>query len=160
MVHGDEMKLRNALTNLIQNAAKYTQNGEITVQATKRSDASGEVLDIRVQDTGIGMDKAELAALFEKFAVVNDQTSTKYGGTGVGLALTRQLCRLMNGDVTVTSQPGVGSCFTITVPARVSAALQPVNELQKTLAIARAMDPLDDASRDGDAPVMPDRKWG
>ncbi|WP_377294675.1 sensor histidine kinase [Rhizobium sp. SG2393] len=159
-IHGDELKLRNALTNLMQNATKYTKNGEITVHVSERAEAAGNMIEIRVQDTGIGMDKPELSALFEKFAVVNDETATKYGGTGVGLALTRQLCRLMNGDVTVTSQPGVGSCFTITVPAKVSVALQPVNELQKTLAIARAMDPMIEPSDAAGETASQERKWG
>ncbi|WP_188129533.1 HAMP domain-containing sensor histidine kinase [Rhizobium sp. RU20A] len=159
IILGDELKLRNAVTNLLQNAAKFTSNGRISVLARRLTGAAEDLIEIRVQDTGIGMEKAEIAVLFEKFAVVNDHSSTKYGGTGVGLALTRQLCRLMNGDVTVTSEPGVGSCFTIVVPANVSAALQPVNELQRTLAIARAMDPLVEADRAAGSGAEKEPKW-
>jgi len=112
----DARKFQQALAQILDNAAKFTEHGSITVSASRKSSSSGETIVVAVRDTGIGIAKEVLPALFEKFSVADDSTSSKYGGTGLGLALSQRLCRLMGGDVSVESAPGVGSCFTIHLP--------------------------------------------
>jgi len=112
----DARKLEQAITNVVENAAKFTRDGRIVVSAQRRSDGSGERLAVSVQDTGVGIEKADLPRLFEVFTGVTDSTPTKYGSAGLGLALTRRLCELMGGGISVESEIGVGSRFTITVP--------------------------------------------
>jgi CheY-like chemotaxis protein len=124
-MHSDQTKVRQALLNLLSNAAKFTERGEITLTAAREpgeghvaSDGgAGDWLVFRVADTGIGMTPEQLGRLFEVFAQAEASTSRRYGGTGLGLALTRHFCRLMGGDVTVESEAGVGSTFTIRLPA-------------------------------------------
>jgi signal transduction histidine kinase len=112
----DRRKLQQALTQILDNAAKFTENGAIAVTASRRAAASGEEIVVAVRDTGIGIAAEILPALFEKFSVADDSTSSKYGGTGLGLALSQRLCRLMGGDISVDSKVGAGSCFTIHLP--------------------------------------------
>lgn len=108
---GDTIKVQTCLTNIIENAIKYTEDGVIHIACTLST--NGKRIIVQVTDTGIGIDAKDLPSLFEQFAVVDDQTSTKYGGTGVGLALTRKLCLMMGGDITVRTELGKGSCFTL-----------------------------------------------
>jgi signal transduction histidine kinase/ActR/RegA family two-component response regulator len=112
LVEGDEAKLRQALLNLLSNAAKFTRNGKITVAVR----LDGASIHIDVRDTGVGISPENLAHLFENFGEAESATSSKYGGTGLGLALSQKLCRLMGGDITVESVFGHGSCFTIRLP--------------------------------------------
>jgi signal transduction histidine kinase len=114
----DGHKLQRALGQLLENAAKFTERGRIEVSARRRWHPSGEELTIEVKDTGIGIAAEHLPALFEKFSVVHDASSTKYGGTGLGLVLSEKLCRLMGGRISVASELGVGSRFTIHLPLR------------------------------------------
>ena len=113
----DGHKLRRVLVEMMDNACKFTENGEVTV-SVERTSASGrdEVL-FRTRDTGAGIPQDNLADLFERFSVGGDSSASKYGGTGLGLALNYELCRLMGGDITVESTVGQGSCFTVRVPA-------------------------------------------
>jgi PAS domain S-box-containing protein len=111
-MHTDQVKLRQCLFNLISNAAKFTEDGTITVHA--RRDA--EVLVCAVADTGIGMTEEQLTGLFERFKQADASTTRRFGGTGLGLAITRAFCRLLGGDVTVTSEQGRGSTFTMRIP--------------------------------------------
>jgi signal transduction histidine kinase/CheY-like chemotaxis protein len=111
----DAAKLRQALTNILSNAGKFTRNGTVTLAA--RSD--GSRVTISVTDTGIGIKKENLAQLFQNFGEAEGATSSKYGGTGLGLALSQKLCRLMAGEITVDSQAGKGSCFTIRLPVTI-----------------------------------------
>jgi len=115
-IHGDQAKTQNALSNLIQNAAKFTLDGSISIVCRKVPDTADDCFEIVVTDTGIGIEPRCLPHIFERFAVVNEETATKYGGTGIGLALTRELCRLMGGTVDAASEPGRGSTFTLTLP--------------------------------------------
>ncbi|MBL8587593.1 MAG: HAMP domain-containing histidine kinase [Methylobacteriaceae bacterium] len=108
----DEAKVRQALSQLVDNAIKFTSNGEVRVAVRKQD---GRVF-FDVRDTGIGIEEHVLPALFEHFTVGDDSSASKYGGTGLGLALARKLSRLMGGDVTVTSRVGVGSIFTMSIP--------------------------------------------
>ena len=112
-MHTDQVKLRQCLFNLVSNAAKFTENGQITLRASR---AGGDVA-FSVTDSGIGMTPDQLAKLFERFTQADSSTTRKFGGTGLGLAITRAFCRLLGGDVTVTSTENVGSTFTIQVPA-------------------------------------------
>jgi len=112
----DGHKLHQALTQILDNAVKFTHGGKITVVAMTRQTNVGRALSIEVADTGIGIAPDDLPGLFEKFRVVHDATASKYGGTGLGLALSQELCRLMGGHVSVESEIGKGSRFTIHLP--------------------------------------------
>jgi signal transduction histidine kinase/CheY-like chemotaxis protein len=116
-VRADLTKLRQALFNLLSNAAKFTHNGRIRLSAQRRDEGGSDWIVLSVADTGIGMTPEQVAGLFEAFAQADASTTRKYGGTGLGLAITRRFCRMMGGDVTVESEPGKGSTFTIRVPA-------------------------------------------
>ena len=117
MVRLDATKVRQAALNLISNAAKFTHNGEITLRLRRNKRSFGDLIEIAVADTGVGISPEAQKALFNKFTQANARIASKYGGTGLGLSLSQNLCRLMGGEITVTSRPGVGSCFTITLPA-------------------------------------------
>jgi signal transduction histidine kinase len=117
----DARKLEQALTQILDNATKFTENGSIVVTAAREAAGTGEQIVVAVRDTGIGIARDVLPSLFEKFSVADDSSSSKYGGTGLGLALSQKLCRLMGGDVTVESELGIGSCFTIRLPTVVRA---------------------------------------
>jgi signal transduction histidine kinase len=113
----DLTKLRQAVLNLLSNAAKFTQHGIITLSAYRRKSPAGDWIEIQIQDTGIGIAQSELSNLFQNFGQANRTTSTKYGGTGLGLALSQKFCALMGGGITAASELGRGSCFTIRVLA-------------------------------------------
>ncbi len=115
-------KVRQSLFNLLSNAAKFTKQGKVQLSATRTSD--GFFL-FRIQDSGIGMETEQLHHLFEPFHQAEASTTRKFGGTGLGLALTRRFCRLMGGDVYVESAPGMGSTFTIRLPQDVSRDIKP-----------------------------------
>ena len=112
-MHTDMVKLRQCLFNLIGNAAKFTENGTITLQAQR----DGDDVVFSVVDTGIGMTPEQTSRLFERFQQADDSTTRKFGGTGLGLAITRAFCRLMGGDITVSSVHGTGSTFIMRIPA-------------------------------------------
>ena len=114
LMHADVVKVRQVLFNLLSNAAKFTEGGEITL--TTRTHPEEATVSFAIRDTGIGMTEEQLGRLFEAFAQANAETSRKYGGTGLGLALSREFCRMMGGDITVASEAGVGSTFTVTLP--------------------------------------------
>ena len=113
-MHADLVKVRQVLFNLLSNSAKFTQGGAITL--TVRTHAEDATVTFAIRDTGIGMTEEQLGRLFEAFSQANAETSRKYGGTGLGLALSREFCRLMGGDITVESVAGEGSTFTVTLP--------------------------------------------
>ncbi|GLS43202.1 sensor histidine kinase [Methylobacterium brachythecii] len=125
IITGDRMKIENALSQVLHNAIKYTENGAITVTGARAVAPGGEVFRIGVQDTGIGIAAEHVPHLFEQFADSDEQTATKYGGTGLGLALARKLCRLMQGDIAVETELGRGSRFTVTLPVAPPAAAMP-----------------------------------
>lgn len=122
-VVADQTKLRQALFNLLSNACKFARNGVVTLEVqrvtspTSTDAAHGHWLTFTVRDNGIGMTAAQLERLFEEFQQAEASTTREYGGTGLGLALSRRLCRLMGGDITVESEPGKGSVFIIRLPA-------------------------------------------
>ena len=110
------MRLRQIPLNLLSNACKFTKAGEVKLAARKVSNGRSFV-EFAVSDTGIGMTPEQMAKLFEEFSQAEASTARQYGGTGLGLAITRKLCRMMGGDVTVASEPGKGSVFTVRLPA-------------------------------------------
>jgi len=112
----DPMRLRQILLNLLSNACKFTKAGEVKLAARKVNNGSSFV-EFAVSDTGIGMTAEQQAKLFEEFTQADASTAQRFGGTGLGLAITRKLARMMGGDVTVTSEPGKGSVFTVRLPA-------------------------------------------
>jgi signal transduction histidine kinase/CheY-like chemotaxis protein len=114
-ITADPMRLRQILLNLLSNACKFTKQGDVTLRVRKVVDGRNWV-ELSVADTGIGMTPEQQAKLFEEFTQADSSTARKYGGTGLGLAITRKLARMMGGDVTVTSEIGKGSVFTVRLP--------------------------------------------
>ncbi len=112
----DPMRLRQILLNLLSNACKFTKEGEVALRVRKVLDGRASWIELAVTDTGIGMTPEQQAKLFEEFTQANSSTARRYGGTGLGLAITRKLARMMGGDVTVTSEAGKGSTFTVRLP--------------------------------------------
>ncbi len=119
-MHADQIKVRQGLFNLLSNAAKFTHEGSITLQVEREVMESSEWIVFRVTDTGIGLSAEQTGKLFQDFTQADASTTRRFGGTGLGLALTRRFCQIMGGDVTVHSFPGEGSVFTIKLPAIVS----------------------------------------
>ena len=115
-VHADQMRLRQALLNLMSNANKFTDRGTITIDARQRHENGCGWITLAVQDTGIGMTPEQMGKLFQEFSQASSATASKYGGTGLGLVISRRFCQMMGGDITVASEPGRGSTFTIRVP--------------------------------------------
>jgi len=114
----DPMRLRQILLNLLSNACKFTKAGEVALRVRKIADRRSWI-EFAVVDTGIGMTAEQQAKLFEEFSQADALTARRFGGTGLGLAITRKLARMMGGDVTVASEPGNGSVFTVRLPGGV-----------------------------------------
>jgi signal transduction histidine kinase/CheY-like chemotaxis protein len=116
-IHADATKLRQMLLNLLSNASKFTEKGTVTLRVVRHE--RDDTLELSVHDTGIGMTPEQLGRLFQAFSQADASTASKYGGTGLGLAISKQFAQMMGGDIGVTSTAGVGSTFTIRIPARV-----------------------------------------
>jgi signal transduction histidine kinase len=125
-VHADQMRLRQALLNLMSNANKFTEHGTITVNARQEHENGRESVTIAVADTGIGMTTEQMGKLFQEFSQADSSTTRKYGGTGLGLVISRRFCQMMGGDITVESEPERGSTFTIRLPRIVDASKEAV----------------------------------
>jgi signal transduction histidine kinase/CheY-like chemotaxis protein/ligand-binding sensor domain-containing protein len=128
VMRADLTKVRQTLFNLLSNASKFTEKGVVTLRV--KSESSN--FKFEIQDTGIGITAEQMAKLFEAFQQADASTTRKFGGTGLGLAISRKFCRLMGGDIAVTSEPGKGSTFTVTLPSEVrepapEAALAPAS---------------------------------
>jgi CheY-like chemotaxis protein/two-component sensor histidine kinase len=123
-MRADVTKVRQALFNLLSNASKFTERGTISLTVARESAAGQDWMLFSVIDTGIGMTAEQLTRLFETFSQADAATTRKYGGTGLGLALSRRLCRMMGGDVTVESTSGEGSTFVIRLPAVVAETIE------------------------------------
>jgi signal transduction histidine kinase/CheY-like chemotaxis protein len=113
----DVTKVRQVIFNLCSNAAKFTKDGTITLDVQRAILERSEWVVFAVRDSGIGMTEEQVSKLFQEFTQADASITRNYGGTGLGLALSRGLCRMMGGDITVTSTPGQGSTFTIQLPA-------------------------------------------
>ncbi len=118
-IYADQTKLRQVIFNLLSNAAKFTERGTITLSSAQFIADERSWLRIAVQDSGIGLSAEQISKLFQAFTQADASTARTYGGTGLGLALSRRFLQLMGGDIAVTSAPGAGSTFTVTLPAEV-----------------------------------------
>ena len=120
-LRADLTKLRQSVFNLVSNAAKFTDKGTITLTArrSKGSDGEEDTVRISVSDTGIGIAEDKLERVFEEFGQADASTTRNYGGTGLGLPISRKFCRMMGGDISASSHLGEGSTFTIELPAKV-----------------------------------------
>lgn len=121
-IQSDMTKVKQALLNLLSNACKFTRDGDVGLEVS-RDEAR---VTLRVRDSGIGMTPAQLGRLFQAFTQADSSTTRKYGGTGLGLVITRSFVRILGGDVTVESQPGVGSTFSISLPVSPTEAAKEV----------------------------------
>ena len=121
-IEADAMRLRQILLNLLSNACKFTKDGGIALRAAPVRHDGRRCIEFSVADTGIGMTLDQMSRLFEDFSQADATTARHYGGTGLGLAITRRLCQMMGGDVTVASEPGKGSTFTVRLPFAASHA--------------------------------------
>ncbi len=124
-VVGDPSRLRQVLTNLIDNAIKFTPQGFVMVHVTREAGPPDiHPITFTIRDSGIGIAADKVASIFEKFTQADTSTTRKYGGTGLGLTICRQLTELMGGSITATSEPGAGSTFTVLIPFRTCATPQ------------------------------------
>jgi signal transduction histidine kinase len=152
VMRADQTKVRQILMNLISNASKFTEKGTIELRVWRGAHgqsaelgengspsdthSASQVIRFRVTDTGIGMTPDQLKKLFQPFTQADASTTRKYGGTGLGLAISKKFCHMMRGDLSVTSEPGKGSSFTVTLPAHVlPIEFEPP---QSTLAVSKA----------------------
>jgi signal transduction histidine kinase/DNA-binding response OmpR family regulator len=132
-IRADQMRVQQALLNLLSNATKFTERGRITVTVQRAGPGGANWISMSVADTGIGMTPEQMSRLFQEFVQADASTTRKYGGTGLGLAISRRFCQMMGGDITVESEIGRGSTFTIRLPAEVLAT-QPIPVARPILA--------------------------
>jgi signal transduction histidine kinase/DNA-binding response OmpR family regulator len=154
IMRADLSKVRQGLFNLVSNAAKFTHDGRIKIEAERQLMDGSDWIVFRVSDTGIGLSSEQIVRLFQSFTQADASTTRKFGGTGLGLALTRRFCQMMSGDVTVHSVPGQGSVFTIKLPATV---IEPVAVEPEALIEDRRQAPAvpDIVATDGEAAPAP-----
>lgn len=119
VIKSDRMRLEQILKNLISNAIKFTSKGKVTLSITK-ADESQNLLSFKVTDTGIGIPKEQQPLIFEAFQQADGSTKRKFGGTGLGLSISRELARLLKGAISLESEPGKGSSFTLTIPVSIT----------------------------------------
>ena len=119
VMNSDLTKVRQILLNLLSNASKFTREGSITLDAERKTVNGSDWLSFRVSDTGIGIDQEQAERIFDAFAQADGSTSRKYGGTGLGLTISKEFCEMLGGNIGVESNPGQGSVFTVRLPAEV-----------------------------------------
>jgi signal transduction histidine kinase len=115
-IHADQTRFRQSLLNLASNANKFTDRGTITIAAHQGQENGRDWITLAVTDTGIGMTPEQMGKLFQEFSQASSAAASKYGGTGLGLVISKRFCQIMGGDITVESKPGKGSTFTIRLP--------------------------------------------
>jgi signal transduction histidine kinase len=115
-IHADQTRVRQSLLNLASNASKFTEKGSVTIAARQGQENGRGWITLAVSDTGIGMTAEQMGKLFQEFSQASSTTASKYGGTGLGLVISRRFCQMMGGDITAASEPGKGSTFTIRLP--------------------------------------------
>jgi len=115
-LNADQTRLRQSLLNLASNANKFTEKGTVTIAARQGQEDGRDWITLAVTDTGIGMTPEQMGRLFQEFSQASSTTASKYGGTGLGLVISRRFCQMMGGDITVESEVGHGSTFTIRLP--------------------------------------------
>ena len=124
-MHADLTKVRQALFNLLSNACKFTEAGVIALSVAREAVPGADWLVFTVSDTGIGMTPDQVGRIFQEFSQADASVTRRYGGTGLGLALSRRLARLLGGDIAVESEVGRGSAFTMRIPAVVAKPAAP-----------------------------------
>jgi signal transduction histidine kinase/DNA-binding response OmpR family regulator len=132
-MYSDQTKVRQALFNLLSNAAKFTEKGEIAVRA-RRESGTPDTIVFAVVDTGVGMSSEQVSRIFEPFTQADASTTRRFGGTGLGLAITRRFCELLGGAIEAESGKGIGSTFTIRLPATLGKPVERVQTRQPGLA--------------------------
>jgi signal transduction histidine kinase len=120
-MHSDITKVRQILLNLLSNSAKFTEEGSVSLVSSRETRKGTEWLDFKVIDNGIGMTEEQVQRSFDAFTQADESTSRKYGGTGLGLTITKEFCEMLGGDISVESAAGKGSVFTVTLPAETPA---------------------------------------
>jgi CheY-like chemotaxis protein len=135
-VEADLTKVRQALLSLLRNACTFTRGGTVSLEVHRTTSPAADGVTFLVQDTGIGLTREQLDTVFDEFTQVDQSSTRAAGGSGLGLALSRRLCRLMGGDVTATSRPGAGSTFAMHLPATAPAAAVPAPVRADRLAVA------------------------
>jgi len=146
----DATKVRQSVLNLLSNAAKFTENGTITLSVNRETSDGQDWILIAVRDTGVGISEENMNNLFRNFSQANASITAKFGGTGLGLSLSQNLCRLMGGSIILDSKLGEGSCFTIRLPATVKQIEEAVEEEMTTsLAPEAHVEPQGDGVIDG-----------
>ncbi len=136
-MRADVTKVRQTLFNLLSNAAKFTEGGTVTLGAARITDGAHDWLRLFVTDTGIGMTLEQVEAVFQEFTQADASTTRKYGGTGLGLTISRRFCQMMGGDISVESESGVGTTFTVLLPAEV----QPLPDAEDAPAVRQGSPP-------------------
>ena len=116
-LYADHTRVKQILLNLLSNAVKFTENGNVFLRVSREYGNDCDQLHFEVSDTGIGMTPEQVEKLFQDFTQADSSSTRKYGGTGLGLSISRRYCRMMGGDIAVTSEPGQGSTFIVTLPA-------------------------------------------
>jgi signal transduction histidine kinase/DNA-binding response OmpR family regulator len=141
-MRADLTKVRQSLFNLLSNASKFTSEGTIGLDVGRQIGPDGlDWVAFRVTDTGIGMTPEQMGKLFQEFTQADASTARRFGGTGLGLALSRRFCRMMGGDITVESEPGRGSAFTIALPSVVADPREGESEAAAPVAAAAPRGP-------------------
>lgn len=123
MLHSDPVKIKQILLNMLSNAAKFTHEGSITLRINSRQEGGLDWAVFSVSDTGIGMEPNRLQQLFKPFIQADVTTTRVYGGTGLGLTITKHFCELLGGQIEVSSNLGGGSTFTVSLPRKVDDTL-------------------------------------
>ena len=130
-MYADQTRVRQALLNLVSNANKFTERGKVMINARRTVEDGSDWITLAVTDTGIGMTPELIGRLFQEFVQAETTTTRRYGGTGLGLVISRRFCQMMGGDITVESDVGRGSTFTMRLPVKVLAA-QPIPLARRT----------------------------
>ena len=125
-MRADLTKVRQTLFNLLSNAAKFTEKGILTVETKRQTVAGADRIVFIIRDTGIGMTPEQLTRLFQAFSQADSSTTRKYGGTGLGLVISKKFCLMMGGDISVQSEQGKGTAFTFWLPVEVVSEEAPV----------------------------------
>src|SRR5207302_10184282 len=121
-MYADRTRVRQVLFNLLSNATKFTRDGRVVLEVVRERWEGRDAIAFHVRDTGIGISPEQMDRLFKPFSQADDSTTRQFGGTGLGLTISRSFCQMMGGDITVWSEPGKGSVFTAHLPVEVTDA--------------------------------------